>query len=306
MTITRYPFHFGVSTMDVSGAALMHDLKDTARKAEALGYTTIFATEHIPYFSSPVPTLMAMADATTTLRVGTYVLNPAYRHPAVFASEIATLDALSNGRVELGLGAGSPFPGELEALGLARETSMKRVQKLEETVQILKGFFSQESFTFSGQHYQISKLTGSPAGVQRPHPPLHIAAGHENMLAIAARHANIITPQPPVSVPELVRLATSGVIGPNMDRQIARLRELAGKRFAEIELSMMIRSMTITDTMDQTEMDGADISYPFVGSIDQICESLYALRKRIGYSYIIIKSGDMEAFAPIVTRLTGK
>jgi probable F420-dependent oxidoreductase len=305
MTATHRAFRFGV-VFGLRDPQTLQDWRSLARKAEDLGYSTILLPDHPPVLAAPIPALMAAADATTTLRVGTYVFNNMLRNPAVLASDVATLDVFSNGRVELGLGAGNPFEGEFEALGLTNDTPGVRVRKLEEAVQVIKGYFSHEPFTFSGQHYTIKELTGFPAALQRPHPPIHLAAGQERMLTLAAHHADIITVQPRFR-PGEPRLA---VTAEGMDHQIARLRELAGERFSSLELSTQIRNLTITNGSAQESTDDGQQNSGFfssiVGSVEQICERLYANRERFGFSYIVVMADNLEAFAPVVAHLAGK
>ena len=304
MTVTHRAFRFGVS-FGLQNTQTLQNWRDLARKTEDLGFATLLLLDH-PTLAAPIPALMTAADATTTLRVGTYFSNNMLRHPAVLANEIATLDVFSNGRVELGLGAGNPFPGEFEAIGLTNDAPGVRVRKLEEAVQVIKDFFSHEPFTFSGKYYTINELTGSPATLQRPHPPIHLAAGQERMLTLAARHADIITVQPPVRADE----AHLPVTLEAMDRQIARLRELAGERFSSLELSTQMRNLTITSGSEQkSTSDGQQGPQNFgsvAGSVEQICEQLYAYRERFGFSYFVLRADNMEALAPIVTRLAGK
>jgi probable F420-dependent oxidoreductase len=309
MTISHHPFRFGVSMFSFQGPPphLIQDWRTLARKAEDLGYATMLLPDHLPLLPAPVPALMAAADATTTLRVGSFVFNNMLRHPAVLASELATLDALSHGRVELGLGAGNPIPGEFEALGLTNDRPGVRVRKLEETIQIIKGFFSNEPFTYSGEYYSVKDLTGSPTTVQRPHPPLFLAAGQERMLTLAAHEADIVAVQP------LFRADAQGRPDPRMftaeamDEQIARLRNLAGERFSSLELNSQIRSLTITNGSSQeTSATAGNSLSSFTGSVKQICEQLYANRERFGFSYIVVTMDHMETLAPVVAQLAGK
>jgi probable F420-dependent oxidoreductase len=303
MTVTHRTFRFGTG-FELRNPQTLQNWRDLARKTEDLGFATLLLLDH-PMLAAVFPMLVAAADATTTLHVGTYFSNNTLRHPAVLANEIATLDVLSNGRVELGLGAGNPFPGEFEAFGLTNDAPGVKVRKLEEAVQVIKGFFSHEPFTFSGQYYSINELTGFPATIQRPHPPIHMAAGQERTLTLAAHHADIITVQPPVRASE----AHLPVTLEAMDRQIARLRELAGDRFSSLELCTQIRITITSGSAQESPSDGKPRPENFgsvTGSVEQICEQLYAYRERFGFSYFVLRSDNMEALAPIVTRLTGK
>jgi probable F420-dependent oxidoreductase len=304
MTATHHAFRFGV-VFSLNNAQILQDWRNTARRVEDLGYGTLLIPDHPPVWAAPIPAMMVAAEATTTLRVGTYVFDNMLRNPAVLASDIATLDTFSNGRVEIGLGAGNPFGNEFEALGLTNDTPGVRVRKLEESVQIIKGFFSREPFSFTGQHYTAKGLIGFPTGVQRPHPPIHLAAGQKRMLTLAAHHADIITVQPSF------RAVEPGQPTPleALDSQIAFLRELAGERFPSIELSTQIRNLTITSSPAQASDDAQQDTRAFgsvVGTVEQICEQIIARRERFGFSYIAVMEDNMETFAPIVARLAGK
>lgn len=303
MTTPHRAFRFGVA-VGLRGDETLLNWRDLARKAEDLGYSTVLLPDHPPVLASPIAAMMAAADATTTLRVGTYVFDNMLRNPAVLASDIATIDVLSNGRVEIGLGAGNPFEGEFEALGLTFDKPGVRVGKLEEAIQVFKGFFSQEAFNFSGRYYSAQNLIGFPAPVQRPHPPIHLAAGQERMLTLAARHADIITIQPSYRVTDLRQAITVEA----MESQVARLRELAGERFSAIELSTQIRNLTITDGSSQpTEEPQRTWGFgSATGTIEEICEQIYANRERFGFSYITVMADKLDTFAPIVERLAGK
>ncbi|HKB46999.1 MAG TPA: TIGR03621 family F420-dependent LLM class oxidoreductase, partial [Ktedonobacterales bacterium] len=188
-----HPFRFGVIGEHLSSAEAW---STTARQAEQLGYSTLFIRDHFipdPFGDqfAPMIALMAAADATKTLRVGSLVLDNDYRHPVILAKEAATLDVLSNGRFELGLGAGWAKT-EYQQAGLSFDAPGVRVGRLEEAVQVIKGLFADEPLTFSGTYYRIDQLNGYPKAIQQPHPPILIGASGKRMLAIAAREANSI------------------------------------------------------------------------------------------------------------------
>lgn len=186
-------FRFGVIGEHVSSAEAW---RTTARRAEQFGYSTLFIRDHFipePFGDqfAPMIALMAAADATETLRVGSLVLDNDYRHPVLLAKEAATLDVLSNGRFELGLGAGWA-KAEYQQAGMSFDAPGVRVSRLEESVRVIKGLFAAEPFTFGGTHYRVDQLTGYPKPVQRPHPPILIGASGKRMLALAAREATTI------------------------------------------------------------------------------------------------------------------
>jgi probable F420-dependent oxidoreductase len=182
------PFRFGVQHYPATSG---EDWKEKARRAEALGYDTFVMPDHISQGGlAYAPALMAAADATTSLRIGTLVLNNDFRHPALVASEAATLDLLSDGRFELGIGAGWD-PIDYEVPGIEFDAPRDRVNRFAESVQIIKQLLAGETVSFTGRYYTVRNLQNAPSSVQRPHPPLLIGAAGPRMLAIAAREAGL-------------------------------------------------------------------------------------------------------------------
>src|SRR5712692_3259165 len=191
--VGAHPFRFGVICERMQSA---EEWVAKARLAESAGYSTFLIRDHFirePFGDqlAPMLALMAAADATKTLRVGNLVLDNDYRHPVVLAKEAATLDVLSHGRFELGLGAGWAKT-EYQQAGLSFDAPGVRVSRLEEAVQVIKGLFAYEPLTFSGTYYRIDQLNGYPKPIQQPHPSILIGASGKRMLAIAAREANSI------------------------------------------------------------------------------------------------------------------
>ncbi len=181
------PFRFGVS---VHGSTSRAEWRGIARQAEALGYSTLFLPDHLGDQLSPIPALVAAAEATSMLRVGSLVFDNDFRHPVMLAKEAATPDVLSDGRLELGVGAGWLKP-EYEQAGIPFERACVRIARLEETIRIVKGLFADGPADFAGQYCTITGLEGFPKPAQRPHPPLHIGGG-QRLLSIAAREADSI------------------------------------------------------------------------------------------------------------------
>jgi len=310
-SLPHHPFRFGVQHARAASAAAWRDL---ARKTEDLGYSTLLIPDHFGDQFAPAVALQAVADATTTLRVGPLVVDNDFRHPAVLAKEWATLDVLSDGRVELGIGAGWHGP-EYEATGIPFASPGVRVGRLEETVAILKALWSSpDRFTFAGEHYALQALAGRPQPAQRPHPPLLIGGGGPRMLRLAAREADIVALCP------VTRADGSGVDVADGDeagteRKLAVVREAAGDRFATLEINTLVFVNTVTDDTEGTAEEvgarlgtGADevLRHPhlLVGSVASICETLRERRERFGISYVVIQR-DMEAFAPVVAELAG-
>src|SRR6266571_8677309 len=182
------PFRFGVVA---ESAPSREQWVDKARKVEQFGYATFLVADHFVNEFPPITALMAAADATNKLRVGSFVFDNDFRHPALLAKEAATLDLLSGGRFELGIGAGWHRP-EYEQIGLPFESAGIRISRLEEALSIIKQFFTKETVTFAGNHYTVTNLQALPKPLQRPHPPIFMGGGGKRLLSLAGREADII------------------------------------------------------------------------------------------------------------------
>jgi probable F420-dependent oxidoreductase len=314
------PFRFGVICEQMQSS---EEWVTKARQAEGYGYATFLIRDHFirePFGDqlAPMIALMAAAKVTKTLRVGSLVLDNDYRHPVMLAKEAATLDLLSEGRFELGIGAGW-LRSEYEQAGMAFEAAGVRVSKLEEAIHVLKGLFSDQPLTFDGGYYSVTKLNGFPKPVQRPHPPILIGAGSKRMLALAAREANSvgILPKalPDGTISEEITERLPGTIA----QKVEWIRQAAGERFDELELNMVIAPLFTERRRQRTEQlmyerGWRDISVEgvlempsiFIGTADQIVEDLRRRREQYGFSYFVVADASMEAFAPIVSRLSGR
>lgn len=310
----KRPFRFGV----VAGSASSREEWQTlARRAEELGYATFLLTDHFVNEFPPLVALMAAADATTTLRVGTFVFDNDFRHPVGLAKEIATLDLLSGGRFELGIGAGW-HQAEYKQAGLPFDDAPTRINRLEESLHILKQFFTQETVDFSGTHYTVTGLHAMPKPVQRPHPPIFIGGGGKKVLSLAARTADII------GIHLKANKDGSTDAFDHSEAAVAQkvdlVRAVAGKRFSEIELNLLIRAVIITENQQQaaehylqeraratTTVEQLLASpYVFIGDTEQLLERLLRLREQFGISYFVVGDDSMEAFAPAVAHLAGQ
>jgi probable F420-dependent oxidoreductase len=304
-------FRFGYVARTVApGASWM----DKARRVEALGYSILVMPDHFRNQLAPVPALTAAALATTRLRVGSLVFANDFRHPAVLAKEVATIDLLSGGRFELGLGAGW-MRSEYEQAGIPYEAPGIRVERLTEAVTIIKRLLAGERVTFAGRHYTLTDLEGRPAPIQRPHPPILIGGGGRRTLTLATREASIVGLVPRARRDgaglELGELAGAAVM-----EKLGWIREAAGDRFGSLELNALIQVAIVTADRT-TAADGLTTRFrapretvlesPFVllGTVDEICETLRERRERYGISYLSIFEDDAEALAPVVARLAG-
>jgi probable F420-dependent oxidoreductase len=311
------PFRFLTDTSDqLDGPALAV----FARRAESLGYSTLMMPDHLVAQYAPIPLLTAAAMATETLRVGTFVFNNNLRHPAVLAQDLATLDRLSGGRLELGIGAGWNKP-EHEAIGIPFEPVGTRIAKLAEALAVLKGCFGDEKFSFAGEHYTITDYDAPPKPVQRPHPPIFIGGGGKRLLTLAGREAQIVgltkdaQGAPTLDTPSITLAAT--------EEKIGWVRAAAGERFDEIELNTYPTGGPMVLTNDAKaeaarradklrERTGVDLTveeilespHVFIGSVKELTRKVVELRERLGISSFLFD--DMEAFAPIVEELAGR
>lgn len=289
---------------------------EQARKVEDLGYSTILMPDHFDEQLAPVPALMAAADATSTLRIGALVFDNDYRHPLVLAKEAATLDLLSDGRLELGLGAGWMRTDYAES-GIAYDPPAVRVERFEEGLRVIKGLLSaEESFSFSGKHYRITDHTPSPRPTQRPHPPVIVGGGARRVLGIAAREADI------VSINVDLRGGTAGPeAAPDASpestlRKVAWVREAAGERFEHLELNTLVGFVMVTDdrrglieslapTFGVDPSDAEHIPLALIGTLEEMEEELLWRREHYGISYVSIAADGWETLAPVVSRLAG-
>ena len=298
-------FRFGVL---VSRAESAEEWRALARKAEDLGYATLLVADHFGRQLAPLPALVAAAHATTTLKVGTFVLDNDFRHPAATAKEAATVQLLTGGRLELGIGAGWN-PIDYEKTGLTFETAGTRVGKLEEAVHIIRQFFAGEEVTFEGRYYQVRGLEASPRLTQAP--KIMIGAAGRRMLTLAARQADILNfPDRPS-----IGVSTAGNpgLGLSMPQQMEIVRREAGARYADLELS----SLTIPRITDEVQKTIETLARQMrttpevvdvmpgtlVGSLEAIIDKLIANRERYDISYPVIPGAAMDSMAPVVARL---
>ncbi len=293
------PFRFGV----VSGGLTSPDAwVAQARRVEELGYASLLMPDRPSMGGFALFSALAVAAASTTsLHVGSFVFCNDYRHPAMLVKEVATLDALSGGRFELGLGAGvSGY--DYQQMGLPFESAGTRVSRLEEAVLIIKQFFTGEEVNFAGKYYTITAMKALPRAARQPHPPIIIGSGGKRMLTIAAREADIIAPA--------LKLGPKGVdpTDATMEEKIGWIRDAAGERFSELELAQVAYGIAITDSgTEAIAPAGGPMPIPMRGmSTEQAVEHLLEQRERYGFSYIQVFEGQVENFAPVVARLNGK
>jgi probable F420-dependent oxidoreductase len=307
------PFRFGVQCGGDHDRAGWQQL---ARKIEALGYSTLYLPDHfVDTQMAPMVGMATAAEATKTLRVGALVFDNDYKHPAILAKEIATLDRHSDGRVELGIGAGW-MKSDYDALGLPYDPAGTRVSRLDEALQVIKGCWTGEPFSFSGEHYTITDYTATPKPSQRPRPPILVGGGAPRVLRLAGREADIIGINPNLRAGAVTNDAASDSVAEMIDQKVGWIREGAGDRFDDLELQFRYFFAAITDDRKGLaeaaapafglEPDAAlEAGITCVGTIDEICDQIVARRERWGVSYTVIGDDLFEAFAPVVDRLAG-
>jgi probable F420-dependent oxidoreductase len=306
------PFRFGAL------ARLGHSREEwlgKARRAEDLGYGVFVVPDHFRDQVAPAVAIMAAADATTAIRVGSMVFDNDFRHPAVLAKDAATLDLLTDGRFELGVGAGWLL-SDYSQTGIPFDLGRVRVERLEEAVHIITRYLEGGPVTAKGKYYAVSELEGLPRPVQRPRPPLLIGGGGPRILALAAREADIVGIVPRTRA-DGSGLDTADASAAAMDGKIATIRAAAGARFADLELNVLVQRVAVADDpaaavgeiAQQWKLDPAAVrDSPFVlaGSVDALADALEARRARYGISYVVVFEQFMDAFAPVVRRLSGR
>lgn len=325
--MSKRPFRFAVQSYSAESP---QGWRDQARKVEDLGYSALHladhylgagpaldATSHPHQQFAALPMMVAAAEATSTLKIGARVFCIDYRPLAVLVKEAATLDWLSGGRVEFGLGAGW-LAGEYEALGIPMDRAGVRVSRLEEYVKAAKVLLSGEPVDIDGEHVSLHGFSASP----KPESaiPIMIGGGAPRVLGIAGREADIVS---------LNFDNSSGKIGPQgvqsstaekIDEKVRWVREGAesvGREMPEIEIAGYFTVVTPDEASGQAtaeqfgQMFGLDpaaiVEHPncLIGTLDQIAERLIERRERYGISYITVGDSAMEAFAPVVERLVG-
>ncbi len=306
-----HPFRFGVMA---SWAHSPEDWAATARRAEGLGYSILLMPDHLGRQLAPIAALTAAAAATTTLRVGSYVFANDYRHPLVLAREAATLDLLSGGRFELGLGAGWSTQ-DYRNLGLPYDPPARRIDRLSESLGLVKRLLAGETVDDEGNHYRLRGARLGPLVEGRPRPPILIGGGGPRMLRLAAREADIVAMEPQFDARgrPMIGQATEGATA----RKVQIVREAAGARFERLELNVIVGDAGIVGSgrppleslMTATKSIASSlIGTPYVlyGTLGQLRDQLRARRDRLGISYYAIPGRAMEAMAPLVAELAGR
>ena len=313
MTSEHRPFRFGIQA---SAAENRHDWTELARRAEALGYSTLTMPDHFDGQLAPVPALQCAADATSTLRLGALVFDNDYKHPVVLAKELATMDVLSEGRVQIGLGAGWTASDYAQS-GIPYDTPGVRVSRMIEGLAVIKGALGPEPFSYAGDHYTITDYNGLPKPIQ-PQPPVLIGGGGPRVLTFAAQQADIVGINATLTSGAVDETTFASMTAEQTDRKVQIVRDAAraAGRHDEIEMNIRAFMVFITDDIDGAldtlvAFTGASkdmiAASPFalIGPTNKIIDDLVERRERWGFSYIIVGQDDVEPFAPVVAALAG-
>jgi probable F420-dependent oxidoreductase len=319
------PFRFAAQAFEAKSAKEWAEL---ARRTEDLGYSTLFTTDHYfgpgpiaetsghrPVDVAPIAAMTAAACATTVLRVGCRVFNVDLHHPVVLAKELATLDVLSDGRLEVGLGAGW-VAAEYEGLGVTMDRPGVRIARLGETVALLKAHWSGEDVAVDGAHVHAHGFAGLPRPVQQPHPPIFIGGGRERILTLAGQLADIVSINFDNSAGRLGAASVASSGAAETAQKLEWVRAGAGDRFAQIELEIGAYFVAVSDDpgpvitamanrFTVSEEDFTTHPHALLGSVGSICDTLQERRERYGFSYVTIPQRNIDDFAPVVARLAG-
>ena len=307
-----HPFRFGIQCRGPADAA---GWPAHARKVEDLGWSTLTLADHFADQLAPIPAVMAAAAATTTLRVGTMVLANDYRHPVVVAKDAATLDVLTGGRFELGIGAGW-MTTDYEAAGIPLDRPGTRIERLSESLMVLRGLWSDDPCSVDGAHYRVTALDGHPKPVTPGGPPVVIGGGGERMLRLAAREADIVAVNVNLNAGVIDARAFPDGTPEVTDRKIGWIRDEAGARFDDIELQVRVHLALVTDdraaVIDElapgfglTPDEAGATPHALIGTVEEICDQLTERRERWGISYLGLSDDQLDAFAPVIARLAG-
>lgn len=310
------PFRFLADAFDASSA---RELGERARAAEAMGVTSFVLPDHLIPQLAPVPYLATVAALTERMRISAFVHNNDLRHPAVLAQELATLDVLSGGRLDVAIGAGW---NELEyrAIGLPFDPIGVRQARLAEAVAVLKGCFGEGPFSFAGEHYTITDHDAYPKPVQRPYPPFFIGGGGRRTLELAAREAAIVGLAPRILARQ--RVDPTSITWAATEEKLAWVRAAAGDKFDALEFNVypsqwpivvtddlraearkVIDAMKERTGIEMTEQEVIDSPHIFIGSIERFVEKFTELRERLGVNSFLV--GGLDELGPVVERLAG-
>jgi len=319
-----HPFKFSLQAFEAASAAAWID---TCQRTEALGYDTLFTTDHYfgpgeiaaasghrPVDVAPISAMTMAAAVTTTLRVGCRVFGVDYHHPVVLAKELATVDFLSGGRLVAAIGAGW-VKAEYDGLGITQDRPSIRIERLAETIDVLRAHWSGQPIDLHGQYVDVSGFSGAPLPVQS-HVPLMVGGGAQKILSLAGRMADIVSLNFNNAAGKLGASSVASATEDETQRKLTWVRDAAGDRYEQIELEIGAYFISVTDDR-QAAADAlggrfgvsgdAILAHPhaLIGSVDEICATLIERRERLGISKICVAQRHLDEFAPVVQRLAG-
>jgi probable F420-dependent oxidoreductase len=310
------PFRFLADVHEIVSGA---ELAARARRGEQLGYHCVVVPDHLLGQLSPVVAMATVAAATSTLRISAFVMNNDLRHPAVLAQDLASIDVLSGGRLDIAIGAGWNKP-EYDAIGMTFDPTPVRQARLAESITVLKGLCTGSPFTFAGEYYTITDYAAEPVPVQLPHPPFFIGGGGRRTLTLAGREADIVGLAPRILANSTVDAASLTLAATR--EKIGWVRAAAGDRFESLELNMYPSTWPVTLTnnlhvearrvidalrsrtgIELTEGEVIDSPHLFIGSVDRLVEKFLQLREELGISSIML--GEIDELTAVLERLSG-
>ena len=305
------PFRFSASL----GNAAPDQIAATAQRAEELGYSTVTTPDHLDDQPAPLLALTTAALATTRLRLLPLVLANDYRNPVILAKELATLDAISGGRLDLGIGAGW-MTADYDFSGITNDRPGARIARLSESVDILTALLRGESVDHTSEHYTVSGTLSPPLPVQAGGIPLMLAGGREKMLTLAGAKADIVGINPGLTAGVIDERAGRDATADKTDRKLGWVRNGAGQRFDDIELQTRVHLAMIDDDREAVAaamapllgMSSAEAlasPHALVGTVAQCIDTVRSWRDRWGISFVSIDAEVMEDFAPVIETLAG-
>jgi probable F420-dependent oxidoreductase len=308
--VAAFRFALQVSKADSAG-----DWRRLARQAEDLGYSTLYVPDHLDDQWSPMVACAVAAEATTTLRVGTLVLDNDFRHPVLLAKEAATLDVLTDGRFEFGIGAGW-LSTDYEQSGIPMDAAAVRIGRLEESLEIIRAMWRDGSVTFAGEHYDVPAAVGSPKPVTPGGPPIVIGGGSKRILTLAGRQAEVVSIVPSLAAGHIGHEVAAESVVEKYHERVRWAREAAGERAGDLELQCWTVAVQVVPNANEVfeamaplfdltpdQLRAAPLA--LIGTGPEIADTLRRRREELGFSYIVVHEAEFEALAPVVAELAG-
>ena len=301
--------------LQASKAASPDAWRDLARKTEDMGYSTLYVPDHLDDQWAPMVAAIVAAEATTTLRVGTLVLDNDFRHPVVLAKEAATLDVVTGGRFEFGIGAGW-LRADYEQSGIAMDQPAVRVARLAESLAIMRAMWRDGNATFEGEHYCVTAALGAPAPFTPGGPPLVVGGGSRRILRLAGECADVVSVVPSLSAGYIGPEVAAEAVVEKYTERVRWAREAAGARAADLELQCWTVTVQVVPNASEVFESTAPLfgltpdqlraaPVALIGEAGEIVETLRKRREELGFSYVVVHEAEMDALAPVIAELAG-